>query len=111
MQDAVANFLAVWNASPHTRKVPDQFGLGRLDRVIDRFTNPSWLEHWPKALAKLPLKAFTGGDKTIAVSWFLDESTVPDILSGKYDFEPNATRGQAPKQNPKASDLVDWDKL
>ena len=98
MQAEVDRFLVAWNASEHTRKV-DYFGLPP-HLVYARFTNPSWIEHWPKALAKLPLKAFAA-DPVMHIDWFLEEQTVGRILSGKWDFEPR-NKGQA-KANSQAT--------
>lgn len=97
-------FLDAWNANQYTRKV-DQFGLPpRL--LNERFGDPVWVERWPEALAKLPLPAFSAGDKTIEAGWFLEEDTVPAILRGKYDFKPNQNQRNQPAQNPRPSDLL-----
>ena len=94
--DRAEEFLEVWNKTPGTRRCPDQFALGRADLLLERFGDPAWLANYPKALAKFPLKPF--GPDGMSVSKFLEEDTVPAILSGKYDFTPTPRDG--PKQRP-----------
>ena len=93
-------FLAAWNANAHTRKAgPTAANIPRPDLLQARLANPVWVEDYPRALAKLPLRGHT--EPTISIKWFLEENTVALILSGEWDYDakpraaPRAAKSQA----------------
>lgn len=83
-------FMKSWNSTDGT--------ISRSRNIVpqdlkpefrERWRDPHWRELYPQALAKFPLKC---GVKLTLVR-FLQDSTVEDIIGGKYDFDKQANFG------------------
>lgn len=82
-------FLAAWEAAEGRARYPHaELSTPRRTEFIRLKDVPTW--NWQAALAKFPLRAFQGPDSFLpTIGWFLEESTVENILEGKYDWKPN----------------------
>jgi len=101
VQVADKTFFNAWNATDGTIKVDwlDWQTIAQNDRAR-RYSEQHWLDAYPRALAKFPLKFY--GSAGMPVTKFLQQDTVGQILAGKYDISV----GPEPKEKPESLDSL-----
>lgn len=93
---AEQEFMALWNSTEGVICRSRNAVPANLQREFrERWRDPHWRSLYVKALSKFPLKCGI----RIALEKFLHESTVEDIIGGRYDFKAGARNDRSNEQS------------
>lgn len=83
-----AEFIRWWNARPGViQRTLLTLDTPMRNALIDRLNEPDWF--WRQTQARFPL--WTPSDWKPTLNWFLEQPSVSNILSGKYEQRTNQT--------------------
>lgn len=91
-----------WNATPGVERF-DGLEFPRIDLLVPRVSDPTWLRMYPEALDRLPSCRFF--ERPVSLRQFLAEHFVADVLCGTYDHPKPSNRAQPPETAPRMGTL------